>query len=555
MLARPFRALLLCIFILSAFVSFHVFRRISAPPPAVLPTTLQALGLQARQIDFWKALLPILQAHAPGCPSPKQDEKTGAIPFDAADPPRRPALVSMPDADLLKMQQAHANVLEELKSSAELQPVVVPKSRGVVSTAGGSYLPVFVSSLRMLRRTGSKLPVELFLKDRGEYESNICDHIIPSLNGRCIVLSDILHPPSATDDVKKPHPPPSTAKGAIEHYQLKIFAMLFSSFEEILFLDADCFPLHKPELLFDAPPYKNTGMVTWPDFWISTVSSQYYNITQRPIPSIGLRASSETGQILVSKKTHHTTLLLAAYYNYYGPSHYFSLLSQGAPGEGDKETFLQAAEAADEPFYAVRTPVTPIGHSKKGGGVAGSAMVQFDPVHDYQNTQQLSARDSRNNPQARFGTGNLHARIAPHADDSSSSGGSGISASASASTLPPPRAFFIHAHFPKFNPATVFDINFETRPTYKADGSDGRAWVVPQDTLARFGYDVERAYWEEILWMSCEVKGGFKSWEAAEDKGKGICARVRKYWGNVFGGENGEVDEVSGIWDVRGRGG
>ncbi|KAK2804511.1 hypothetical protein FQN50_006586 [Emmonsiellopsis sp. PD_5] len=540
MLARPFRALLLFIFILSAFVSFNVFKRISAPPPAVLPTNRQALGLQARQIDFWKALLPILQANAPGCPSPKRDEKTGAIPFNAADPPQRPALVSMSDTDLLKMQQTHANVLQQLKSSAELQPVVVPKSRGVVSTAGGSYLPVFVSSLRMLRRTGSKLPVELFLKDRGEYESNICDYIIPSLNGRCIVLSDILHPRSATDDVKKPVPPPSTGEGdkkppgEIEHYQLKIFAMLFSSFEEILFLDADCFPLHKPELLFNAPPYKNTGMVTWPDFWISTVSSQYYNITQRPIPSIGLRASSETGQILISKKTHHTTLLLAAYYNYYGPSHYFSLLSQGAPGEGDKETFLQAAEAADEPFYAVSTRVTPIGHIKEDGGIAGSAMVQFDPVHDYQNTQQLSAHNSQNNPQARFGTGKT---------------------SASASTLPPPRAFFIHAHFPKFNPATVFDINFETRPTYKADGSDGRAWVVPQDTLARFGYDVERAYWEEILWMSCELKGGFRSWEEAEGKGKGICERVRKYWGNVFGGENGEGDEVSGIWDVRGRGG
>ncbi|PGH34037.1 alpha 1,2-mannosyltransferase [[Emmonsia] crescens] len=508
MLVRPIRALVTLCLLALAFLSFTSFKRSSSSDARiyVLPSALEAQSLQARQIKFWQTLLPILQRNAPDCPSPERDGKVGAIGFNAADPPPRPSLISMPDADVLKMEQAHTRFLQQAKASPNLKPVAIPRSRGVVYTAGGPYLPVLVSSLRMLRRTGSNLPVELFLKDHTEYESSICDQVIPSLNGRCVVLSDILSATTIpTSGGEKP-------KVEIAHYQLKIFAMLFSSFEEIVWLDADCFPLHKPEEHLDSYPFKLSGMVTWPDFWISTVSPLYYNISQQPIPPMELRASSETGQMLLSKKTHQTTLLLSAYYNYYGPSHYFPLLSQGAPGEGDKETFLQAASAAGEPFYATSESVTAIGHVKgdDGNDIAGSAMVQFDPSGEYHN-YQLSVTNQHNK-------NNI--------------------------PITPPRVSFIHAHFPKFNPATVFDLSHETKPTYRPDGSDGRAWLVARDTLVRFGYDVERAYWEEILWVACELEGKFRSWKGRE----GICERVRRYWGNVFGGEAGDVDGVLGIW-------
>ncbi|OJD11493.1 hypothetical protein AJ78_07747 [Emergomyces pasteurianus Ep9510] len=533
MIPRPIRALVAFCLLLLALLSYNSFKRSSRSRIYVLPSALEAQSLRARQITLWKTLLPILQKYAPDCPSPHRDGNADAVAFNAADPPTRPSLISMPGADVLRMQQAHTSFLQQAKTLPDLKPVFIPRSRGVVYTAGGSYLPVLVSSLRMLRRTGSNLPVELFLKDHNEYESSICDEVIPSLNGRCVVLSDILGaamPPSdgdAPDGDGNQQP-----KIEIAHYQLKIFAILFSSFEEIVWLDADCFPLHQPEEHLDSNPFKLTGMVTWPDFWISTVSSQYYNISRQKVPSMGLRASSETGQILLSKKTHPITLLLSAYYNYYGPSHYFPLLSQGAPGEGDKETFLHAASAAGEPFYATSEGVRAVGHAKgdDGSDIAGSAMVQFDPSDEYRN-YQLSLTSKHNNKYNKHNNNNNYNKIK-------------IINIKNDIPITPPRVSFIHAHFPKFNPATVFDPSHETKPTYRADGSDGRAWLVARDTLARFGYDVERAYWEEILWVACELQGKFGSWKGRE----GICERVRSYWGNVFGKETRDVDGVLGVW-------
>ncbi|KAF7590669.1 hypothetical protein BBP40_002561 [Aspergillus hancockii] len=137
-----------------------------------------------------------------------------------------------------------------------------------------------------------------------------------------------------------------------------------------------------------AEPFTSTGLVTWLDFWAPTASPLYYNISRQPIPSMIARTSSETGVFLISKISHSLALLLAAYYNYYEPSRHFMSLSQGAPGEGDKEAFIQAAAATGEPFYTVSDKVSAIRHENAGGGISGSAMAQADPSEDYQLTVQ-----------------------------------------------------------------------------------------------------------------------------------------------------------------------
>jgi alpha 1,2-mannosyltransferase len=314
------------------------------------------------------------------------------------------------------------------------------------------------------------------MKDTSEYEKHVCNDILPSLDARCLVLADVV------------------GKNVIEHYQLKIFAVLFSSFEEIVWMDADCFPLGKPEELLDSEPFTSTGLVTWPDFWASSVSPLYYKISRQEAPAMSARQSSETGVFLVSKKTHLFPLLLAAYYNFYGPSHYFRLLTQGGPGEGDKETFLHAATALGAPFYTVSERVQAIGH-QNGEKLSGSAMAQTDPREDHALTTQDKWRVK------------------------------------DPSVAPPPHIFFIHANYPKFNPGdNVFGMGWETTPTIKEDGSDTRAWTAPPDTLRRFGYDVEKAYWEEIKWVTCHLENVFKSWEHKA----GLCVKVEDYWKNVF---------------------
>lgn len=168
--------------------------------------------------------------------------------------------------------------------------------------------------------------------------------------------------------------------------------------------------------------------------------------------------------------------LLRTTCNYWGPSHYYLLLSQGAAGEGDKETFLAAASAMHQPFYQVSEPIVALGHRKdKNGGFAGSTMAQFNPVQDYKLTRARIAR--------------------VRGDDA-----------------PPPDVFFIHANFPKFNPATVFEAH-EVNPAFTDDGEYTRAWTIPEEVVGRFSQDedVERAFWKEVKWAACELEERFVS--------------------------------------------
>ena len=472
-------ALLALLIITSVFYFSLQSRNDPVKPVGSSTETQPGIGVPnlRTQIEFWRSFQALLSQSKPDCPSPVRNGTAEAVGFEPTKEISRLDITSMPDEDVELMRAAHIYFVDSIKANAP-KLSYASGTRGVVTTAGGAYLPVLVISLRMLRRTGSTLPVEVFLASSSEYEGHVCRNILPSLNARCLIISDILDavPGSVT----------------ITHYQLKPFAMLFSSFEEILFLDADSFPIHDPEELFTSEPFISHGMVLWPDFWISTASPLYYNISGQAIPPVSKRQSSETGEIVVSKKSHHQSLLLASYYNYYGPSHYYVLQSQGAPGEGDKETFAAAADALNETYYATSEKVRPIGAPKEDGGIAGSAMVQFDAREDYNLTKQ------------------------------------GLWRVKDPSVAKSPRAFFIHANFPKFNPSTIFH---DGGPTKDANGNNRRAWTVPSETIEALGMDLEMHFWEEIKWTGCELEHAFRSWQGRED----ICSQVTKYWNDVFG--------------------
>lgn len=471
------RTILAAVFLTSFLVwSFSRYTSVSN-----LDFTLAGYGKGAPDLtpahqSFWRSFHSLLEEYGPDTTPLVEDVEAPTEGFKAKDAGPRPDYVLVAGEDVGTMKEAHAGFLNALKSSF-LHPQYIPGTRGVVSTAGGPYLPVLVISLRMLRRTGSRLPVEVFLADDNEYEEYICDVVLPSLDARCIILSRILE----------------AAPAQIEKYQFKPFAMLFSSFEEILFLDADAFPLEKPEHIFKSDVFRSMNMISWPDFWASSVSPTFYEIAGIPAPPMDLRQSTESGEFFISKKTHSNTLLLATYYNYWGPSHYWPLLSQGAAGEGDKETFLAAAMAVNEPFYQVSESICALGHRTEGG-MAGSAMAQFNPIQDY-------ALTSRGKWRVR------------------------------GDKAPAPDVFFIHANFPKFNPATVFE-GHEVNPTFSDDGSYTRAWTIPDEVIDKFNakVDVEKAFWKEILWTACELESKFVSWEEYV----GICDGVKDYWRNVF---------------------
>lgn len=81
---------------------------------------------------------------------------------------------------------------------------------------------------------------------------------------------------------------------------------------------------------------------------------------------------------MLTKGEQSQSLCLATYYNFYGPQHYYTLISQGWAGWGDKDTFPMALRSLHQEYYMVP-------HDLKtlfvNGTVQGIGMLQADPTN------------------------------------------------------------------------------------------------------------------------------------------------------------------------------
>ncbi|EEQ89790.1 alpha-1,2-mannosyltransferase [Blastomyces dermatitidis ER-3] len=485
----------LAILTLSLCLLFAGFQRTLGPNshPIPLSPALSPRGIPnfKRKVQSWNKLRELLESNTPGVDAPKRLKRVAEVIFDPTADYVRPDLLYMPDADVEQMQKVHQKFVGIIKADTlGLHLVHERGTRGIVSAATSKYLPTLLISLRMLRQSGTRFPVEVFVASKDDYDATICEDVLPTLNANCIVMSDILG---------------AHTNYNLERYWLKTFAILFSSFEQVLWLDADCFPLHDAIELFQSTPFTEIGLVTWPDFWVSSASPYFYNITSHPEESLSERASTNGRQLLISKKTHAKTLLLASYYNYYGPTHYHRLLTQGGPGEGDKESFLAAASILNQPFYAVREPIRSIGRRGPDGKMTGYAMVQYSPTED-----------------RRLTSGGIDRARDPNAGEA-------------------PHPFFIHVSQPKINPVDLFMLRKKRyrleSPIRGPDGKPTRAWVEEKETVDSIGgTKVERQFWAQVVWTACNIQRmGFKGWKGT----RGTCQRANEYFDAVFPPEAG----------------
>ena len=155
--------------------------------------------------------------------------------------------------------------------------------------AGGRYTEFAATSLGMLREMGSKLPVEVWSKDESEEINGFCDEIRAE-GMACRRLADYM------DLSLLRHP-----------YQWKIFTILFSSFEEVLFLDADSMPIMNPDFIFDSDVYKENGAILWPDYWKHSGSPwlpYVIGLSEQRSDMFQEEKSIESGQIYWHKQKH-----------------------------------------------------------------------------------------------------------------------------------------------------------------------------------------------------------------------------------------------------------
>lgn len=446
---------------------------------------------------FWKEVAAALLAAQPQCkPLQLDGEGMGSMAdFEPLQPGKKhpDRLVEFTDEDETALFRGHYL----MRRSAQYLGPKLPfskDSRGIVTTANSRYMPIFLVSLRMIRRTGCNLPAEVFIDDWDNYEPTLCDTILPSLNARCIVLSNIYN---TAPYIKRP-----------DHFQYKIFAILFSSFQHVLFLDSDAFPAYDPTILFTTAPYTTHGLVTWPDFWALTVSAHFYHIAAIPEVPPMTRLSSDSGQLMLNKAVHRESLLMMAYYNYYGPDYYYPLLSQGSHGQGDKETFAQAALAVGLPFYQVRTPPSSLGRYINGT-YHGIGIAQADPGVDY---EYLIPMRSHIHPAETWEPADLAHPLAA------------VEKALNRTRRPPrrPRPAFLHQNILKMDPKNV--LGDKRQPTFELDGTPHRMWGYREDVERVVGYDVERRLWDVVAEEGCRG-----------DQESKVCGEIRAYVREVFG--------------------
>lgn len=308
------------------------------------------------------------------------------------------------------LKDMHTKYVEPIKAIPKSVPEnLFTKEKGIVTVGGAKFSVILVTQLPILRMSGNKLPVEVFIPEADEKdEKDFCENFAPRYDAKCVYMSNYLN-----KDILQGLEP--------ARFQYKLLALLLSEFKNILFLDSDNYPLKNIDDVFEQDIYRRTGLILWPDIWRRQSAPDYYDIAnitynlnhrvraaiddvtptsryigpgeddieylKAHVPFHDLEGTiadlaSESGQILINKVEQFDTLLLALYYNTYGPAWYYTLFSEHGSGQGDKETFIGAATSLNKPFYQVKTPVTFSAYVSDG--FKGVGLLQHDFAQDYE---------------------------------------------------------------------------------------------------------------------------------------------------------------------------
>lgn len=203
-------------------------------------------------VPFWHQVLTALVESKPQCSLPNVTMEAPLRDFAALKKGAKdsPDLIKIPRKDVDELRETHKKYVAHLPELAFQLPYA-QGTKGIVTIAAGESMPMLVVSLKMLRRTGSKLPVNVFMRSSEDYEQDLCGRILPSLNATCLVLEQVLG-------------------DLLEHVEvglglLKILAILFAPFEDIFWIDAGCFALEQLEESLNGEPFMSSGLVSWPD--------------------------------------------------------------------------------------------------------------------------------------------------------------------------------------------------------------------------------------------------------------------------------------------------
>jgi hypothetical protein len=240
---------------------------------------------------------------------------------------------------------ANARVrIDEQLALRDAPPSPRASGRGLVMPAGGWRVFRWAwVALHMLRRTGCRLPVELWHLDGREVDPTM-RRLAQPLGARFVDASRL----------RRAHP-----IRILNAWELKPYAVLHSRFRHVLLLDADNVPIRDPTPLFDSPQYRALGAFFWPDEAPFPRRHPIWRICRLPYrrdPRV------ESGQLLVDTVRCRRALRLTVFMNEHSDFFYRYV-------HGDKDTFQLAWWLAGQQYGSPAKPMHPL----------QGAMCQHDP--------------------------------------------------------------------------------------------------------------------------------------------------------------------------------
>ncbi|KAK6525398.1 hypothetical protein TWF694_005537 [Orbilia ellipsospora] len=234
-----------------------------------------------------------------------------------------------------------------LEAQMGLHAKVYKGGRGIVLSAGNRQAPFLLTSIPSLRRLGCELPIEIMYLGDGD--------LSPENRAKLEQLGGVV-----TRDVKV-----KDEGWKLGGWAVKPFAILLSSFREVIFIDADSLFFKNPEVLFEEDAYKRTGALFFRDRVLFPEDKRGWlqEILPEPI-SKSVKESrfwtgisghmQESGVVVVDKWRHFVSMLMVTRMN--GPDRDGDK-SKGIKGiydmvYGDKETFWLGWELVGDLDYA-----------------------------------------------------------------------------------------------------------------------------------------------------------------------------------------------------------
>ncbi|KDO28973.1 hypothetical protein SPRG_20078 [Saprolegnia parasitica CBS 223.65] len=253
-----------------------------------------------------------------------------------------------------------------------------PPANGIVMSVYEDVLPSAYAVVRTLRRLGCKLHVELwYRREQIDPQHPLLQELVAAY--QC-TLREIFEP-TAT------------------HFHTKPYAIYYSAFQNVLFLDSDNIPAKDPTYLFESREFVEHGAVFWPDFWhprntLFNLQPQSLLWQALDMPYIDM-IEQESGQLLINKVACLPALRKLMFYSGHAPR----LLDALELVWGDKDLYRLAWLNTSTPFYMQpRLPAIGGLYDPSSGYFCGVAMLQFDAAGDvvfvHRNTVKLTGHVS-----------------------------------------------------------------------------------------------------------------------------------------------------------------